>query len=93
MLHTWNESSFLWINRTASKYFVENSALLAGLNSVYQSYVNINNSLNQKLWIIQMFAFNNYVNCILYKELNRKEMEILPNYSNCLLSGCRKFLT
>lgn len=42
----------------------------------------------------QKFAFNNYVEiCILYKELNTKQMEILPNYSNCLLSGCRKFLT
>jgi len=28
----------------------------------------------------------------LYKELNTKKMEILPNYSNCSLSGCRNFL-
>lgn len=42
----------------------------------------------------QMFTFNNCVEIyILHKELNTEQMEILANYGNCLLSGCRKFLT
>lgn len=93
MLHTWNENYFFWINRTVSEYFVEDGTLAGLDNSVYQHYIYTNN-LNQKVQITTIVIVTNYVDiCILYKELNKNEIKILPNHSNHLLRGTKKFLT